>query len=218
MTISLAEVLIAAYIIFTGIKNKKFIVSILQLFKPLWFFGLNLHKNTVSMFIRTLYSTGFPLLWSSLWDVSEALYWYTLSDIWNGITYTTKDTKKERVSFFCNFSLSLCNVRINFQQQPDLDVFCWELTTLCSYLLIGYTRTPEAVNNSFHALAINLGGGLAFASAMVYIGTNFKTLELSALTAMKLELAVLIPVFLLCIAALTKSAQMPFSSWLLGQW
>jgi len=51
---------------------------------------------------------------------------------------------------------------------------------------------------------------------MVYIGTNFKTLELSALTAMKLELAVLIPVFLLCIAALTKSAQMPFSSWLLG--
>jgi len=35
MTISLAEVLIAAYIIFTGIKNKKFIVSILQLFKPL---------------------------------------------------------------------------------------------------------------------------------------------------------------------------------------
>jgi len=94
--------------------------------------------------------------------------------------------------------------------------FCWELTTFCSFLLIGYTKTKEAVNNSFHALVINLGGGLAFAVAIVLIGMNYKTLELSTLTSMKPEAMVLVPVFLLSIAALTKSAQLPFSSWLLG--
>jgi len=74
MTISLAEVLIAAYIIFTGIKNKKFIVSIfaaVQTALILWFeftqkHGINVHSDIVF--------EGFPLLWSSLWDVSEALY------------------------------------------------------------------------------------------------------------------------------------------------
>jgi ech hydrogenase subunit A len=63
---------------------------------------------------------------------------------------------------------------------------------------------------------INLGGGLAFAMAIVFIGMNFKTLELSVLVDMKPEAMVLIPVFLLSFAALTKSAQLPFSSWLLG--
>jgi ech hydrogenase subunit A len=94
--------------------------------------------------------------------------------------------------------------------------FCWELTTLCSFLLIGYTKTPDAIKNSFRALVINLGGGLAFAIAIVLIGINFKTLELSTLIKMQPEILVLIPIFLLSIAALTKSAQLPFSSWLLG--
>jgi len=55
MTISLAEVLIAAYIIFTGIKNKKFIVSIfaaVQTALILWFeftqkHGINVHSDIV---------------------------------------------------------------------------------------------------------------------------------------------------------------------------
>jgi ech hydrogenase subunit A len=94
--------------------------------------------------------------------------------------------------------------------------FCWEITTLCSFLLIGYTKTKDAKKNSFHALLINLGGGLAFALAIVFIGMNFRTLELSVLVDMKPEAMVLIPVFLLAFAALTKSAGLPFSSWLLG--
>lgn len=39
-------------------------------------------------------------------------------------------------------------------------LFCWEMTTFCSFLLIGYTRKEEAKANSFKALEINLLGGL----------------------------------------------------------
>lgn len=42
----------------------------------------------------------------------------------------------------------------------------WEITSLVSFLLIGYTRTKEAVQNSFRALWMNLLGGLGFAAAI----------------------------------------------------
>ena len=58
---------------------------------------------------------------------------------------------------------------------------CWEITSLCSFLLIGYTQTEEAINNSFKALWMNLLGGLAFAIAIVWLGLEYSTVELSML-------------------------------------
>ena len=47
--------------------------------------------------------------------------------------------------------------------------FFWEVTTLCSFLLIGFTKTEEATKNAFTALWMNLLGGIAFAAAIVYL-------------------------------------------------
>ena len=93
----------------------------------------------------------------------------------------------------------------------------WEITTLCSFLLIGYTQTEEARQNSLRALVMNLAGGLAFALAIVWFQRQSGSIELQALIASKHSL-VLLPAALLCFAGITKSAQLPFSSWLLGQW
>ncbi len=95
--------------------------------------------------------------------------------------------------------------------------FFWEITSICSFLLIGYNRTTEAMNNSFKALWMNLLGGLGFAVAIVYCAKNLKVVELEKLVAMGTGTQVaLIPVILLAFAGLTKSAQLPFSGWLLG--
>ncbi|HOM01912.1 MAG TPA: proton-conducting transporter membrane subunit [Acetivibrio sp.] len=215
--IAFVEVFIAAYIIFAGIKNKKYIVSIfaaLQTALMLWFeftqkHGIDVHSDIV--FDRL--SAVMVLI---VGCIGSLILIYTVGYMkWYHIHH---EEYKERKSFFFSVIFLFLFAMFGLILSNNLTwmFFCWELTTFCSYLLIGYTKTTDAVNNSFRALAINLGGGLAFALAMVYIGMNFKTLELSVLTAMKPELAVLIPVFLLCIAALTKSAQMPFSSWLLG--
>jgi ech hydrogenase subunit A len=91
----------------------------------------------------------------------------------------------------------------------------WEITTLCSFLLIGYTRTDEAKRNALRALVMNLAGGLAFAVAIVCFYRQSGSIELQTLIASKQSL-VLLPAALLCFAGITKSAQLPFSSWLLG--
>ena len=41
--------------------------------------------------------------------------------------------------------------------------FFWEVTSVCSFLLIGYTGSKEAIDNSFRALWMNLLGGLGIA-------------------------------------------------------
>jgi ech hydrogenase subunit A len=91
----------------------------------------------------------------------------------------------------------------------------WEITTLCSFLLIGYTQTEQAKKNALRALVMNLAGGLAFALAIVFLHAKAGTIELQAVLTSEKSL-VLLPAALLCFAGITKSAQLPFSSWLLG--
>jgi len=92
----------------------------------------------------------------------------------------------------------------------------WEITTLCSFLLIGYTQTEEAKRNALRALVMNLAGGLAFALAIVFLHHKTGSIELQALINSPDKALVLLPAALLCFAGITKSAQLPFSSWLLG--
>jgi ech hydrogenase subunit A len=94
----------------------------------------------------------------------------------------------------------------------------WEMTSICSFLLIGYTRTEEAIRNSFRALWMNLLGGTGLAIGIVYFIYHQQSASLSELVGLGAigNIAAVIPVALIAFAALTKSAQMPFSTWLIG--
>lgn len=94
--------------------------------------------------------------------------------------------------------------------------FFWEITSICSFLLIGYTKTQEAINNCFKALWMNLLGGCGFAVGIVWIGMTTGITEIQALMACGQGKQLVLPVMCLAFAALTKSAQLPFSKWLLG--
>ena len=96
--------------------------------------------------------------------------------------------------------------------------FFWEVTSVCSFLLIGYTKTKEAVQNCFKALWMNLLGGLGMAAGIVSLGINYGITDLHTITvnANQIKGAIALPVICLAFGALTKSAQLPFSKWLLG--
>ena len=93
--------------------------------------------------------------------------------------------------------------------------FFWEITTICSFLLIAYRGTTESIDNAFRALGYNLLGGLAMLLGIVILFMQHGVIEMDKLLALGSP-NILIPVMLLSIAGITKSAQLPFSSWLLG--
>jgi ech hydrogenase subunit A len=98
--------------------------------------------------------------------------------------------------------------------------FFWEVTTLCSFLLISHDGTEIAIKNGLRALWINSVGGVAFIIAIILVNTSLDTLSIQAISnsGMQGQFTGMLPIALglLCIAGFTKSAQFPFQSWLLG--
>ncbi len=93
--------------------------------------------------------------------------------------------------------------------------FFWEVTTLCSFMLIGHDGTDEARKNALRALWMNMLGGAAFVGSLLMLHKSLNGMYLSSLLSYS-GVSVLIPVALLCFAGFTKAAQLPFQSWLTG--
>lgn len=104
--------------------------------------------------------------------------------------------------------------------------FFWEVTTLCSFLLIRHYRDDVSIEASDRALWMNLLGGVALICGIVLIESSYGTTFLSELANLKAGLpgflsflpaaAVALPFALLAFGAFTKSALIPFNSWLTG--
>ena len=95
----------------------------------------------------------------------------------------------------------------------------WELTSLVSFLLIGYWyHRSDARDGARMALIVTGTGGLALFVAMMLVGHIVGSYELDAVLASgdKLVSSPLYPVTLalFLLAAFTKSAQVPFQFWL----
>lgn len=95
--------------------------------------------------------------------------------------------------------------------------FFWEVTTLCSFLLIGHDKTEIATKNAVRALWMNSLGGVALLTAIVWFYASLGTFDIQQIIEKAPATAMLmIPLGLLCFGAFTKAAQVPFQSWLLG--
>ncbi|ESR26878.1 monovalent cation/H+ antiporter subunit A [Lutibaculum baratangense] len=95
----------------------------------------------------------------------------------------------------------------------------WELTSLSSFLLIGYwNHLPESRQGARMSLIVTGGGGLALIGGMLMLGSVAGTYELSEIIQRR-DVVVSSPLFvpmlgLILIGAFTKSAQFPFHFWL----
>lgn len=95
----------------------------------------------------------------------------------------------------------------------------WELTSLASFLLIGFRQhLPEARQGARMALAVTGGGGLALIGGIVLLGQVTGSYDLATILARPDEVRAspLYPVILalILIGCFTKSAQFPFHFWL----
>jgi multicomponent K+:H+ antiporter subunit A len=98
-------------------------------------------------------------------------------------------------------------------------VFFWELTSLFSFLLIGYWhQTRQARDGARMALTVTASGGLCLFAGVLMLGHIVGSYDLdrvlasgAAIRAHSLYLPTLV---LILLGALTKSAQFPFHFWL----
>ncbi len=128
-------------------------------------------------------------------------------------------TKDRRPYFFALMFIFLSAMYLIVCSNNMLWMFTgWEITTVCSFLLIGFTKTEEAINNSFRQIIMNLLGGIGFLVGLYFTAVNFNTLSFDAFLAQGLANPTLVAVPAICLAfaGLTKAAQMPFHTWLLG--
>jgi multicomponent K+:H+ antiporter subunit A len=98
-------------------------------------------------------------------------------------------------------------------------VVFWELTSLSSFLLVGYwSERAEARQGARMALTVTGAGGLALLAGFLLLGAAAGTHEISALEAVRerVQAHPLFPVALalIVVGACTKSAQFPFHFWL----
>lgn len=97
----------------------------------------------------------------------------------------------------------------------------WELTSVASFLLIGFDHTrADARSAARQALLVTGSGGLALLAGLILLGTAGGSYELSELLergAAVRSHPFYLPVFVLVLlGAATKSAQFPFHFWLPG--
>ncbi len=208
----------ALIIIVLGLKHKKYLAPVLTLLQvPLlaWFELTHGEKMTVGndIFVDRL-SVILVLI---IGIVGGLITIYTVSYM-KDYHYHHQETK-DRTSFFLAILFIFLSAMFGIVISNNLTwmYFFWEVTTLCSFLLIGYTRTKEAIDNSFTALVMNLIGSIGFVLAILYIGMNFNTVEMTSLLKLGINgTSVVVPAALLAFAGIAKAAQLPFSNWLLG--
>lgn len=216
MGMLVGEFLLMALIVFLSFKFRKYYVAILSVAQTALIAWLELGGYTEDFKSYHIYVDRLSVIMVLMIGIVGTMICIYAVGYMNDFHHHHTEHKDRRRFFFsmlfvflgAMFGLVLSNNLIWVY-------FFWEITSVTSFLLIGYTRTKEATNNSFRALWMNLLGGLGFAVAIVYAVLELDVINLNDLVANKSEL-VAIPVMLLAFAGLTKSAQMPFARWLMG--
>lgn len=212
------EVLLAAALFYLGVRYKKYLASVLAVIQAaliVWFELGTGHDIDVA---NNLYIDGLSMIMILIIGIIGSLITVYALGYMKDFQHHHPEQKDRRPwFFFLMFVFLSAMFGIVTSNNLVWMLFFWEITTICSFLLIGYTKTDEAVNNSFRALIMNMVGGIAFTAAIILIGTDNGIIELDQMIAIGLAgIDVAIPTALLVLAGIIKAAQMPFHSWLLG--
>jgi ech hydrogenase subunit A len=166
--ILISELLIGAYLLWLAYKYKRWLVSLLVLAQLVLItavkFGAEAHTTPY------LFIDEFSVIMAAIIGVIGSLICVYAVGYMRDWHAHHKDDADSRPFFFAVMFLFLSAMfGIVFCDNLGWIYAFWEITTLCSFLLIGYSKSEEATNNAFWALTLNLIGGLAFAGALAYI-------------------------------------------------
>ncbi len=213
-----AELLMSLYFIYVGVRARHALIVLLALAQAGLMTWFELGPGAHVVVAQPLFVDQFAVIMALINGlVGGGICLYALGYMREYHEKAHRDVPDRRPLFFALLFVFMgAMFGLIFANHLGWLLLFWEITTLCSFLLIGYTQTEEAQRNARLALVMNLAGGLAFALAIVWLQRKTGGVELQAMLAAPDKALVLLPAALLCFAGITKSAQLPFSSWLLG--
>lgn len=212
-----AELLISLYILFVSVVSRKYAVTILGLIMAALLLLTEFTTSAGHDLVENLFMDQFSVIMTLIIGIIGSLICVYALSYMRDYHHQHPDVPDRSGFFFSTMFLFLAGMfGLVFSNNLLWLLFFWEITTLCSFLLIGYSQTTEAKNNAFWALLINTAGGIAFAGGAFYILHTLPADHLLMTTIMGAGQVALIPAACFGVAGLTKAAQFPFSSWLVG--
>ncbi|MGC9448082.1 monovalent cation/H+ antiporter subunit A [Cereibacter sphaeroides] len=132
-------------------------------------------------------------------------------------------SKSDPVPRFYSFLMAFTGAMMGMLLSGNilLLVVFWELTSILSFLLVGYWhQTPAARDGARTALVVTAAGGLCLLAAMLLLGRIAGSYDLDRVLAsgdlIRAHGAYPLVLGLFLLGAFTKSAQVPFHFWLPG--
>ncbi|MDI3506993.1 MAG: ech hydrogenase subunit, partial [Methanomicrobiaceae archaeon] len=214
------EMGLALFIIYMGVKFKNYLAIALAVVQAALVVYLETTYSGSLHVVNNLFIDQFSIIMALIIGIIGSLiavYSVRYMETYHHHHPEVRD--RQRTFFFVIFIFLAAMFGLVFSNNLMWVFFFWEITTITSFLLIGYAETEEATRNAFLALVMNLLGGIAFVAALIILAATEPLsggIDLAGVLSSGDAAVILLPAALIGFAGITKAALMPFSSWLLG--
>ena len=216
--LKVGDFLLPLIFLYFGFKHKSFLVKIFSLLQLILIFLIDFFLLPKEPAAPVFYADNLSLLMILIISVIGSLITFqAIPYMKNHEEHLLQGPSKQPGFFFV--MLLFLGAMNGLVLSNDLLVlyFFFEVTTLCSFLLIRHDRTEVAVHNAVRALWMNSLGGVALALALALILNEFHSTDMQRIILLPPAVGYyLVALALIAVAAFVKSAQFPFQSWLLG--
>ena len=210
------EVLIAVFIVYISVRSKKYLPVLLVVVQSLIMLTFEFTSGSGMLIEHSLFVDKLSIIMALIVGIiGSAICLYAIGYIPEYHEHYKEVKARPRYFFFLMYLFLSAMFGIVFSNNLMWIYFFWEITTVCSFLLIGYKNDKASQESAFRALNMNLLGGVAFAIGIVSLYAASHVMELDKLLQLD-KSYVLLPAVCIAFAGLVKSAQFPFSSWLTG--
>ena len=212
------ELVIAVFIIYIGIKHRKYLLSVLALVQMVGLALFELIEGNGIDVEHEIYMDGLSVVMVLICGIIGSIICiYSVSYFKNSKHDSLK--RRDKMKWYGCFFISIAAVNgMVLSNNLNWMYFFWELMILATFFMMKSRGTVQAEHTAFRALTFNMLAGLGFVTGIVILGVVFGTVELNVMILVGTLYGdlIAIPAAFISFAGLIMAAQLPFSRWLTG--
>jgi len=211
-----AELFIAVFIVYVSVRAKRYIPVLLVVVQTAIMVTFEFTSGHGMQVEHSLFVDKFSIIMALIIGIiGSAICLYAIGYMPEYHEHYEEVKDRRRYFAFLLYLFLSAMFGIVFSNNLMWIYFFWEVTTVCSFLLIGYRDDKASRESAFRALNMNLLGGVVFSVGLFTLYSTSGIMELDKLLLAD-KGSILLPAVCFAFAGLVKSAQFPFCSWLTG--